>query len=65
MNLIVENIKNGFISTIDSIKWLETPTKNFVRDKVTKIETFVGYPDWIGDTGKVESYYRNVSDKLC
>lgn len=54
------DVKLTFNSTIENIPWLDEQTKKAVYIKLANESALIGFPPWILDEQKLESYYNEV-----
>lgn len=53
-------IQDGYVILIDGIEWMQDSTKEYLKDKVRSMKTYVAEPDWTKDPGKLHEFYETV-----
>ncbi len=53
-------IRNAFTKIIDDLDWMDQKTKAKARQKMLKMDEFIGYPDELLDEEKVDGHHRGV-----
>ena len=54
---MVENLREGMISVLKEADWLEKETREYAIEKARAVTLQLGYPDWLYDDKKLDSYY--------
>lgn len=57
---MINEIKKAFVQHIESINWMDSETKKVTMEKSKEMITFIGYPDWLVEEGKLDDYYKDV-----
>ncbi|XP_018561401.1 endothelin-converting enzyme homolog [Anoplophora glabripennis] len=60
---MISEIKNAFVQHVESINWMDSQTKKVTLEKSKEMITFIGYPDWLFEEGRVDDYYKDVTVK--
>ncbi|CAH1103990.1 unnamed protein product [Psylliodes chrysocephalus] len=58
-NMIYE-IKNAFLSSVKDLTWIDAKTKSAILEKAEEMITFIGYPNWLFEKGKLDKYYKEI-----
>lgn len=58
---MVSEIKQSFVEVVKKIKWMDDITKRVTIEKNQEMITFIGYPNWLFENGKLDEYYADVS----
>lgn len=56
----LHRVVKEFIKNLDTLAWLDEPTKAKMKEKASGISYKVGYPDWIIDPQALDKYYEKV-----
>lgn len=54
-------IQQGYIDAIESYEWMEESTKEYLKDKINSMQTFISQPDWTRDPKKLKEFYSGVT----
>lgn len=57
---MIEHLKASFETLIEQVDWMDSATKAIAKDKAKAMTALVGYPEWIKDNSRIESYYKGV-----
>lgn len=57
---MVKHLKVTFEKLIEEVDWMDSATKAIARDKAEAMTALVGYPEWIKDKSRIDSYYKGV-----
>jgi predicted metalloendopeptidase len=58
---MLADIQWAFSSLVHSADWMDEDTKVATLDKAAAVKQFVGFPEWLLDSGQLEDYYEGVS----
>lgn len=59
---MLHDVKNAFDEMIAELDWMDVATKSRAHDKLQAARLYVGIPEWITDSDKLDKYYEGVSD---
>lgn len=59
---MIYEIKNAFLSSVKDLTWIDAKTKNAILEKAEEMITFIGYPNWLFEKGKLDKYYKEASN---
>ncbi|CAG9861144.1 unnamed protein product [Phyllotreta striolata] len=59
VEIMIEEIKNAFVAHVKGIRWMDGKTKRATLEKTKEMLTFVGYPDWLFQKGKLDEHYSD------
>jgi predicted metalloendopeptidase len=60
MSEMIENIQNAFFDIIDEIDWIGSDeTRNKAKAKAEKMNTFIGYPEWLLKNATALAHHYN------
>lgn len=57
---MVSELKQSFIDHVKEIQWMDDITKKVTIEKIQEMLTFIGYPNWLIEQGKLDEYYADV-----
>lgn len=57
---MIENIRLAFDHLVKEITWMDTGTKCSTLEKSHAMKSFVGFPEWILDDGKLDEFYADL-----
>lgn len=57
---MLENIKLSFSEFVLDIDWMDDKTKIATLEKNRKMQSLIGYPDWLYDDTEIDTYYDGV-----
>lgn len=57
---MLNDIKNALAHLVGQVKWMDDDTKLATYEKIIKMKTLVGFPDWLLDSKKLEEYYEGI-----
>lgn len=57
---MINELKQAFVDQVRTIKWMDDVTKKVTIEKTREMITFIGYPDWLFQQGKLDEYYDDV-----
>lgn len=57
---MIADLQDAFDEMIVESEWMDEGTKGKALNKVEKMITLLGYPDFCNDTIHVDKYYENV-----
>lgn len=60
----MEKIQQGYTDVIDDTKWMEQETKEYLKDKVLSMKTFIAEPDWTKNSDELQKFYEDVSRSI-
>lgn len=58
---MLEDIKEAFASLVSETDWMDKSTKTATLKKSQKMESQIGYPEWLIDKKTLNQYYEGVS----
>ena len=61
---MLDDIKEAFASLVSRIDWMDGQTKTATLEKNRKMESQIGFPDWLFDEDILNEYYEGVRDTL-
>lgn len=53
-------IQQGYVDVIDDTKWMENSTKEYLKDKVNSMKTYITEPEWTKDPKKMRKFYKRL-----
>lgn len=56
------DIKEAFASLVQRTDWMDKQTKAATLEKNRKMESQIGFPDWLFDERVLNEYYEGVRD---
>jgi predicted metalloendopeptidase len=60
---MINNIKKEMKVLISETKWMDKRSRDAALEKADYIEPYIGYPDWILNSTKLNDYYKDVNLK--
>lgn len=57
---MLNDIKNALAHLVGQAKWMDDDTKLATYEKIIKMKTLVGFPDWLLEPAKLEEYYKGI-----
>lgn len=57
---MVNELKQSFVDHVKGILWMDDITKKVTIEKTEEMITFIGYPNWLFEQGKLDEYYADV-----
>ncbi|KAL3265444.1 hypothetical protein HHI36_009647 [Cryptolaemus montrouzieri] len=57
---MLDDIRESFKSSVEGITWMDEETKKATLDKSENMYSFIGYPSWLFEDGKIEKYYEGL-----
>lgn len=57
---MVSDLKQAFVDHVKNINWMDHATKEITIEKSQEMISFIGYPDWLFEQGKMDDYYFDV-----
>lgn len=57
---MLDNIKQAFASMVLRTDWMDQRTKQATLEKNRKMESQIGFPDWLFTENELDEYYENV-----
>ncbi|KAJ3278796.1 Endothelin-converting enzyme 2 [Borealophlyctis nickersoniae] len=57
---LISELVDAFRTKIQSIGWMDLPTKQAALAKLDNMVKIVGYPDWLTDASLVDAYYKDL-----
>ncbi|CAH1963551.1 unnamed protein product [Acanthoscelides obtectus] len=57
---MINEMKQAFMNHVYNINWMDWETKRVTLEKCKEMISFVGYPDWLFEDGKLDEYYEDV-----
>lgn len=61
---MLDDIKQAFASMVSRIDWMDRQTKMATIEKNRKMESQIGFPDWLFDEKVLNEYYEGVRNLL-
>ncbi|XP_045609965.2 endothelin-converting enzyme homolog [Procambarus clarkii] len=58
---MADNIRNEYVSYIDSFKWLNSKAKSVLVEKLRNVNILVGYPPILDDMFELHSLFENLN----
>lgn len=55
------DVSSAFDDMLIENHWMDADTKAQARKKLHAMKPFIGFPDWITNPSRLETYYRDVS----
>ena len=59
---MVEDIRGAMEDTIESVSWMDDQTRRTALEKVRRIESLVGYPDYMLVDSELNKRYKQVGN---
>ena len=59
---MVEGLRSQFSFSINSIDWMDAPTKKVAKEKAEEMQENIGYPDWYSNSSALDEYFKGVSN---
>lgn len=53
-------IKEAFVQRVNELSWMDRETKLATLNKSKYMTSFIGFPEWLFESGALESYYEGV-----
>lgn len=60
---MLNDIREAFQDSVEQLDWMDEQTKKATLDKSNNMYSFIGFPEWLFEKGKIEEYYKDVSMK--
>lgn len=57
---MLDNIKQAFASMVLRTDWMDQRTKQATLEKNRKMESQIGFPDWLFTENELDEYYENI-----
>ncbi|CAB0041351.1 unnamed protein product [Trichogramma brassicae] len=58
---MLENIKRAFMDfALKDIDWMDEPAKVATLEKIRKMKSRIGFPDWLFEDGRLDEYYEGI-----
>ncbi|ODM87061.1 Endothelin-converting enzyme 2, partial [Orchesella cincta] len=57
---MMSKIQLGYMDVIDGLPWMEKSTKDFLKDKIQSMTTYITKPDWLRQPGALENFYNGL-----
>ncbi|ODM87060.1 Endothelin-converting enzyme 2 [Orchesella cincta] len=57
---MMSKIKLGYMDVIDGLPWMEKSTKDYLKDKIQSMTTYITKPDWLRQPGGLENFYNGL-----
>lgn len=54
-------IKEAFVQRVNELSWMDRQTKLATLNKSKYMTSFIGFPEWLFESGSLEYYYEGVS----
>lgn len=61
---MLDDIREAFQESVEHLTWMDESTKKATLDKSNNMYSFIGFPSWLFEEGKLEEYYKNVSSSF-
>ncbi|XP_023315896.1 membrane metallo-endopeptidase-like 1, partial [Trichogramma pretiosum] len=59
---MLENIKRSFVDfVLKDIDWMDEATKLATLEKIHKMKSLIGFPDWLFEDGRLDEYYGGIN----
>lgn len=58
---MINNIRMSFDDLVRDITWMDVGTKCSTLEKSRAMKSFVGFPEWILQDGKLDEYYGELT----
>lgn len=62
---MLDDIKEAFASLVLRTDWMDKQTKTATLEKNRKMESQIGFPDWLFDEKMLNEYYEGVGRLHC
>lgn len=59
---MLSDVKEAFNDMVAELDWMDAGTRARAHRKLAAIRPFVGFPDWITNTEKLNKFYDGVSE---
>ncbi len=56
----MKDIRKAFRNILGDLDWLDPETQRVALKKVSKMEEFIGFPEWLLDPDLLHDYYHGV-----
>lgn len=53
-------MKTALAHLVSKTRWMDDDTKLATYQKIVKMKTLIGIPDWLLEEGRLESYYEGM-----
>lgn len=53
-------MKKALAHLVSKARWMDDNTKIATYQKIANMKTLVGFPDWLLEEGKLESFYEGI-----
>lgn len=57
---MLNNIREAFNNLVRETSWMDDGTKCSTLEKSIAMDSLIGFPDWILETGKLDRFYRGI-----
>ncbi|VEN52696.1 unnamed protein product [Callosobruchus maculatus] len=57
---MINEIKQAFVNHVNNINWMDSDTKKVTLEKCKEMISFIGYPNWLLESGKLDEYYEDA-----
>lgn len=58
---MINELKQTFVNHVKTIDWMDEATKKVTIEKSQEMISFIGYPNWLFQPGKLDEFYADVS----
>lgn len=57
---MLNELKNALADLVGQAKWMDDITKLATYKKIIEMKSFIGFPDWLLEEGKIDDYYEGI-----
>ncbi|XP_048483292.1 endothelin-converting enzyme 2 isoform X1 [Plutella xylostella] len=57
---MLNELKNGLAHLVGLAKWMDDDTKLATYEKIERMKSLIGFPEWMLQNGKLEEYYQGL-----
>ncbi|XP_045479994.1 neprilysin-like isoform X2 [Harmonia axyridis] len=57
---MLDDIREAFQESVEHLSWMDEQTKKATLEKSRSMYSFIGFPNWLFEEGKLEEYYKDL-----
>lgn len=57
---MLNELKNSLAHLVGQAKWMDDDTKLATYQKIIRMKSLIGFPDWLLEEGKLDDYYDGI-----
>ncbi|CAL8073339.1 unnamed protein product [Orchesella dallaii] len=58
---LMSKIQQGYIDVIDENEWMQDKTKEYLKDKIRHMKTYITQPDWLKKRNSLKRFYGQLN----